>query len=560
MYDLVIRDGLVADGSGQPAFQADVALNGDKIAAIGKVTEKGRQEIDAEGLVVSPGFIDLHTHYDAQYTWDPYATSSIWHGVTTTIIGNCGFAIAPCKPEHRETAMRTLVHVEGMSFNAMSQGIQWDFETFPEYLAALDAARPALNIGAFVGHSALRLWVMGESAQHRAATEAEVAQMADMTRQAMAAGAIGLGTSTAEAHNGVGGLPVASRLAEFSEMRALAVAMGESGKGIFQITTGGGTSLEQLREISQQSGRPLCWAAFFHRDDNPQATTVRLAQTEKFRAEGMEIVPQVSCRPLTMDFTLHYPYPFEGIPAWKQVMARPQAEWDQVYREESFRNALKDDLANQRYSVFRGRWDLVQVLKGNSTKAQACVGHNIGELAAELRRDPVDVMLDLALEDDLQTEFVAGLMNIDEEAVGKLISHPDTVISLSDAGAHISLLCDAGYTSTLLGKWVREKGVMSMEEAVRRVTSAPARLYRIPKRGLLREGYFADLAVFDPATIHAKPNEWAHDLPGGEARFIARAEGVHHSIVNGVPVLRNGEVLEMEAARRPGTMLRDYDS
>ena len=489
MIDLVIRGGTVIDGSGAPPRVADVAVLAGRISAVGDVGGRGRREVDASGLCVCPGFIDLHTHYDAQYTWDPYATSSIWHGVTTTVIGNCGFAIAPCRPQDREVTLRTLVKVEGMSLKAMQVGITWEFETFPAYLDALERRNPSLNVAALLGHSAVRQWVMGRAAQQRRATGDEVAQMAGLVREAMAAGAIGLGTSTAEAHVGDGGLPVPSRLADLDELKALTRAMGAGGHGLLEITVGSTTTLDDLRDIHRESGRPVVWAAFFHRDDRPEETTERLARTEAFHREGVDVRPQVSCRPLTMDFTMRNPYPFEGMAAWRRVSARPESERATVYADPSFREELRAELAARRFAVFRGRWDLVQVLKVGRPEHRAWLGKSIARVAEETGKDVVDAWLDLALADDLETEFLAGLMNADDEAVGDLITHPRTLVSLSDAGAHLSLLCDAGYSTTLLGKWVRQKQRLSLEAAVRRLTWDPARAYRIPERGLLAPGY-----------------------------------------------------------------------
>jgi len=560
MIDLVIRGGTVIDGSGAPRRVADVAVLAGRISAVGAVGGRGGREVDASGLCVCPGFIDLHTHYDAQYTWDPYATSSIWHGVTTTVIGNCGFAIAPCRPQDREVTLRTLVKVEGMSLKAMQAGITWEFETFPAYLDALERRNPSLNVAALLGHSAVRQWVMGRAAQQRGATGDEVAQMAGLVREAMAAGAIGLGSSTAEAHVGDGGLPVPSRLADLDELKALTRAMGAGGRGLLEITVGATTTLDDLRDIHRESGRPVVWAAFFHRDDRPEETTERLARTEAFHREGVDVRPQVSCRPLTMDFTMRNPYPFEGMAAWRRVSARPESERATVYADPSFRDELRAELAARRFAVFRGRWDLVQVLKVGRPEHRAWLGKTIARIAEETGKDVVDAWLDLALADDLETEFLAGLMNADDEAVGDLITHPRTLVSLSDAGAHLSLLCDAGYSTTLLGKWVRQKQRLSLEAAVRRLTWDPARAYRIPERGLLAPGYWADLVAFDPDTVDALPAEWVHDLPAGEPRFVSRARGIAWSLVNGVPVLEHGEIVERPAGARPGRVLRAFES
>lgn len=558
MHEVVIRGGTVVDGTGRPGVLADVAIEGGRIVALGRIGGRGREELDARDKVVAPGFIDVHTHYDAQYLWDPYATSSIWHGVTTTVIGNCGFAIAPCRPEHRDAVVRTLVNVEGMSLKAMQSGIRWGFETFPQYLDFLDECRPALNLGAFVPHSTVRTWVMGKDAQRRAASEAEIAQMETLVREAMAAGAIGFASSTLEAHNGEGGMPVPSRLASFDELLRLNRAMGQTGRGVFEITVGAKTSLEQLAQISRASGRPAVGAAFMHREDMPHETFAALEKVEACQREGVELRLQVSCRPVTMDFNIGNPYCFGGFDVWDALFKRPKSEWPAAFADAAFRQSFRDNLKRRHLAPFRGRWDLLRVLKVARPENRACEGLTVPELARRMGRDEVDAVLDLALSDDLATELAGGLMNTDDEVVGQLITHPRTLVSLSDAGAHLHLFCDAGYTGTLLGKWVREKRRLSLEEAVRRVTSDPADLYRIPGRGRLQPGAWADVVIFDPDQVDAMPLEWVRDLPGGEGRFVSKARGVFHSLVNGVQVLRNGEIVARPAAERPGQVLRTF--
>jgi N-acyl-D-aspartate/D-glutamate deacylase len=400
---------------------------------------------------------------------------------------------------------------------------------------------------------------MGKGSQERKATADEVRQMCDLVREAMAAGALGIGSSTAEAHVGEGGLPVPSRLGDLDEILALTRAMGESGKGLFEITVGSGTSMADLERVFRESGRPVVWAAFFQRDDRPEYTAERLATTEVFSRAGVDVKPQISCRPLTMDFTMANPYPFEGMGAWKRVHAAPEAERARVYADPAFRAAIKDDLAAKRFVVFRDRWDLVQILRVGRPELKGLVGRTLADVATEQRKDPVDAWLDLVLEDDLQTEFLAGLLNTNDEVVGDMIAHPDTLISLSDAGAHLSLMCDAGYSSTLLGKWVRDRRRISLETAIKRLTHDQARAYRIPQRGFLRPGYCADVVILDPATVDAAPLEWVTDLPAGEGRFICRARGIETSLVNGVPVLERGQVVERAAGSRPGRILRDFD-
>jgi N-acyl-D-aspartate/D-glutamate deacylase len=446
-----------------------------------------------------------------------------------------------------------------MSLTAMHAGITWGFETFPQYLDHLERCNPSLNVAALLGHSSVRRWVMGEDCQHRAATDEELAAMSRLVREAMAAGAIGFASSTADAHVGDGGLPVPSRLAEPGELTALTRAMGERGHGIFEITVGARTSMEDLRDIHRASGRPVVWAALFHREDRPEYTTERLARTDAFHREGVDVRPQVSCRPLTMDFTMDNPYPFEGMQAWRRVSARPSSERPRVYADPGFRSELRTELAARRYAVFRGRWDLVQVLKVGTPELEPHVGKSVAQVAGETGKDPVDAWLDLVLADDLKTEFLAGLMNSDDAAVGQLITHPLTLVSLSDAGAHLSLLCDAGYSTTLLGRWVREKQRLSLEEAVRRLTSDPARAYRIPERGVLAPGSWADVVIFDPDAVDAERPVWVNDLPAGEGRFISRARGIVMSLVNGVPVLERGQIVERSPGARPGQVLRTFE-
>jgi N-acyl-D-aspartate/D-glutamate deacylase len=304
----------------------------------------------------------------------------------------------------------------------------------------------------------------------------------------------------------------------------------------------------------------VIWAAFFQRDDRPEYVPERLAATEAFHRDGVEVLPQVSCRPLTMDFTMRNPYPFEGMPVWRRVMGEPESAWLGVFASASFRAALKADLDAKRFAVFRGRWDLVQVLRVTRPEHKALEGLSLADLAQRTGKHPVDAWLDLVTADGLDVEFLAGLLNTDEEVVGDLIVHPLTLITLSDAGAHLSLMCDAGYSSTLLGKWVRGLGRLSLEAAVKRLTDDPARAYRIPGRGRLEAGYWADVTIFDPATVDAQPVEWVRDLPADEPRFVCRARGVEWSLVNGQPVLERGRVVERAVGARPGQVLRTFDS
>ncbi|HET8577427.1 MAG TPA: amidohydrolase family protein [Methylomirabilota bacterium] len=560
-HELVIKGGLVVDGAGSPPREADVAISVHRIVAVapGLDTAGAGRVIDARGLVVAPGFVDVHTHYDAQVCWDPLLTCSSWHGVTTAVIGNCGFAIAPCHKEDRGTAMRTLVHVEGMSLTAMEEGIRWEFETFPEYLDAIQRFGVGVNVAAFLGHSALRLYVMGREASDRAATAREVEVMKKLVREAMGAGAIGFASSTAEPHIGEAGKPVPSRLAEFDELLALVLAMAESRRGVFMMTVGAKTSMDDLKRLARESSRPVIWAALFHQNDKPERTWRALAWADEAAAEGLTVRPQISCRPLIMDFSLRNPYPFEGLPSWQQVLPRPQSEWKQIYASRAFREALKADLAPPgKQRLFHGRWDEVRLVGTRLAEHRPWDGKSVAEIAQIQGKDPVDAFLDLAVAENLDAEYTVSLMNTDDDALAKMLCHERTLVSLSDAGAHQSLLCDAGYSSTLLAKWVREKRVLTLEEAVRRLTSEPAELYRIPHRGRLAPGYFADLAIFDADKIRALPPERVHDMPAGEPRFISRCEGMKTVIVNGSVLIEDGAPA-LKSGPWPGRLLRRFD-
>jgi N-acyl-D-amino-acid deacylase len=560
-YELVVKGGLVVDGTGAPPREADVAASVHRIVSVAPNLDAtgAHRVIDARGLVVAPGFVDVHTHYDAQICWDPLLSCSSWHGVTTAVMGNCGFAIAPCHKEDRGTAMRTLVHVEGMSLKAMEEGIRWEFETFPDYLDTVQRFGTGVNVAAFLGHSALRLYVMGRDASDRAATAREVEAMKKLVREAMAAGAIGFASSTAEPHIGDGGKPVPSRLAEFDELLALVLAMSESRRGVFMMTVGAKTKMDHLKRLARESGRPVIWAALFHQTDQPERTWRALAWTEEAAAEGLTVRPQISCRPLIMDFSLRNPYPFEGLPSWQKVLPRPQSEWKGVYASREFREALKHDLTPQgKQRLFHGRWEEVRVIGTRLAEYRALEGKTVAEIARLQEKDAVDAFLDLGIAEDLDTAYTVALMNTDDEALTRMLRHGHTLVSLSDAGAHLSLLCDAGYSSTLLGKWVREKKVLALEEAVRRLTSEPADLYRIPNRGRLAPGYFADLAIFDAGKIGALPPEKVYDMPAGEPRFISRCEGMKAVVVNGAVLIEDGAPV-VKSAPWPGRLLRRFE-
>ena len=535
MNDLLIRGATVFDGSGAPAQATEVAVKEGRIVAMGPdLPRDAAKVIDAQGLALMPGIIDSHTHFDAQITWDPCVRPSPALGVTTAVIGNCGFAIAPCKPQDRERTMRNLTQVEGMSLDVLRQGVRWDFETFPQYLNQLQAQGSAVNIAAYVGHSSVRTYVMGEEATQRQATPQELQHMAALVREAMSVGAIGLASSTSPAHNGEAGTPMPSRLASDEEHLELIKAMGHQGRGVYMVTKGGQMPVPFLEEMSAASGRPVMIAALLHNSTNGGAVFKDLDAIRAANERGRPLVGQVSCCPLTMDFTLASPYPVEGLQAWKPALGLTGPALMQVLASPSFRDAVRAELSQPAvFRLFNGEWDKVNVVEVAQAAHASMEQRSIAELAAAQGADPLDVMLDLALREDLQTVFTAQLLNSDEEAVARLLNHPHSLVSLSDAGAHLTFFNDAGFGLHLMGHWVRDRGVMSLPQAVRKLTHQSAELFGFKDRGLLKVGHAADLLLFDPATVGRGPKRRVFDLPGGAPRLHTDALGVHGVWVNG---------------------------
>jgi N-acyl-D-aspartate/D-glutamate deacylase len=532
---LLIRHAQLYDGTGAEPAVRDLRVRDGLIAEIGTdLRPDGEPLVDADGLALMPGIVDSHTHFDAQLTWDPFVRPSPALGVTTAVIGNCGFAIAPCRPADREITMRNLVQVEGMSLEVLRRGIDWSFETFPEYLALLRRKGSAVNLAAYVGHSSVRTWVMGDAATERAATEAEIAAMAAVVRDAMAAGAVGFASSTSPAHNGEGGTPMPSRLASDAEMMALTCAMGEAGRGVYMVTKGGQMPVPFLEELSARSGRPVMVAALLHNGTNPQAVFRDLDAISAANTRGRRLIGQVSCCPLSMDFTLASPYPVEGLASWKPALGASGEALRRVLADPSFRASVRAELASPAtFRLFNGEWDKVQVTEVADPAHAGLEQRTLAAIARESGRDPLDAFLDLALAEDLRTVFTALLLNSDEEAVGRMLVHPHALVSLSDAGAHLTFFNDAGFGLHLMGHWARERGALGMADAVRRLTAQPAAVFGMTDRGRIAPGLAADLLLFDPARVGRGPKRRVFDLPGGAPRLTTDALGVHGVWVNG---------------------------
>ncbi len=556
MHDLVIKNAQICDGLGNPVLPGSLAIAGGRIAAVGDDVGPGRQVIDADGLVLAPGIIDTHTHYDAQITWDPKVDPSPAHGVTTVVIGNCGFTIAPCKPEDRDLTMRNLVRVEGMAIEALRAGIDWSFESVPEYLQMLERRGMGPNVAAFVGHSSVRTYVMGEDAPRRAASEEEIQRMVSIVREAMISGAVGFATSTSPSHNGASGEPMPSRLADKREMDALVNVLGEVGRGVFMLTKGGGTSVDYLESLAAASGRPVVIAALLHNSTRPGAVFDDLAEIANAQSRGRRLFGQVSCCPLTMEFTLEAPYPFEGIASWRPAMDAGD-RLQSLLKSPEFRARVRKDLEQPiAVRLFNGEWDKLKVVEVATSKNRHLEGKSVKAAAEEAGVDPLDWILDLSLEEELKTTFAAVLLNSDERAVAKLLTDPFSSIALSDAGAHLTFFCDAGFGLHLLGHWVRRQGIMPLEEAVRRLTSQSAEIFGLRDRGRLTQGAFADLLLFDPENVDRSPTRRVFDLPGGARRLTTDAVGVHGVWVNGSRIVNESGVCA--DGLLPGMLLREF--
>ncbi|HEY5636883.1 MAG TPA: amidohydrolase family protein [Burkholderiales bacterium] len=547
MHDLLIRGASLIDGTGAPAKTADLAVTDGRIAAIGSITGAAKRTVDADGLALAPGIIDIHTHYDAQVTWDPTLSPSPALGVTTAVLGNCGFGIAPCPASQRQTVVRNLSVVEGMDLDALLKGTRWDFETFPEYMAMLRRAQPYANVAVLAQHSTIRSAVMGEAASTRAeATAEELAQMRAQVRTAMDAGAIGFASSFSPNHGGWAGRPMPSTIAPESELRALAGTLGDLGRGIFVMATGSRASPEVMESIAADTGRPafMVTVLTMHNAADPGKAITYYERCAEARARGHEVYIHTTCQPLSFDFTLGDPYLLLSHDAFNRVTAADKSEWTKIYRDPAFRARFRENLKNPKPGIlFYGDWSKMEL-----------EGVPLTEIALREQRDPLDVFFDLPLDQSL----VAKLFQNDDAAVAPLLKHEQGVVALSDAGAHLIYFCDAGFGLHFLQHWVRELGTFTLEEGVRRLTGDPAAKYRIPGRGRLAEGMAADLLLFDPAKVGISKLERVRDLPGGGSRMIRHAEGVAGTWVNGVQVFDGKAMLSLEAG--PGQVLDRFDA
>lgn len=565
-FDLLIRNGTLVDGSGTPRYRADVGVKQGQIAEIGRIRGPANETIDAEGMIVAPGFIDGHTHMDAQVAWDPAGTCSCWHGVTSVVMGNCGFALAPCKPEAREWFAECLEAVEDIPKGAMVAGIDWRWETFPEYLAAVESFPKAINYAAYIGHSALRMYAMGERALDREADEDDLELMAGLVQEALRAGAVGLSSSRATTHIRPDGGPVASRIGNWAEIAHLVHAMAELNAGIFQVgpdVSGGeaqGACLDELAKIAVSSRRPLMLGVLSTRQgDNPNPLEFQFEWMDRVAAEGGRVLGQATTRSINAMFSLKSYLPFDALPVWRDVRGLPVVEQQARFRDPDTRASLvaaeagmqprgnefqgggaattnprKPDYANL-FPMFDVNWD----------------EPSIEELARTSDRNPVEVMLDLMAENE-DLLFFQPLVNETPDEVRRMLKNPRSLATFSDSGAHVCQEMGSSLQTHLLSYWVRSKQAFTLEEAVKMLTFDNASAWEMHDRGLLRPGFAADIVVFDEATVRPRLPTVQHDLPGGARRLVQKADGFAATVVNGAVTLRDGE----PTGAHPGRLIR----
>jgi len=558
MNDLVIRGALIVDGFGSEPAIGDVAVRDGVITAVCQPGLTAAEVVDAEGLVLAPGIVDIHTHYDAQLTWDASASPSPQMGVTTVVVGNCGFGLAPCHPEHRNLTLKNLTKVEGMPLDALLSGVNWEFETFTDYLDVLVDRGVVPNVAALANHSCIRTYVMGIDASQRRATPGEIKAIGGLLRDAMEAGAIGLGTSTLESHNGEGGVPMPSRFACDDEFREFARVLGELGRGVFQITKGAATSIEFIEELSALSGRPVQVCPMLQDPGHPADVFDCMDAYAAATSRGRELYGQVTPFPEIMDFNLREPYPLESLSSWQPAMA---ASCDEdrmaVFRDLGFREQVKSELkiAGAPFR-FSNQWNTMTIQSKGPSERRVLDKRSIAEMAQAQDKHPLDYMLDLALSERLETNFTVGMFNAEEDEVTRLLMHERACIGLGDAGAHLTFFCQAGTGLYLLQRFVRERGDLTLQDAIYRLTRQPADAMRIAGRGRITVGAHADLFLFDADTVGIGERCMVDDLPGGLERVHTPPLGIHGVWVNGQRVVDASGSLVQQI--QPGSVLRQF--
>jgi len=554
-HDLLIRNGLIVDGTGAPAARGDVAVTAGRITAVGTTDAPAKHVIDADGLVVSPGFFDPHTHYDAQISWDRLLESSAEHGVTSVVMGNCGVGVAPCRPQSRDLLIDDLVTVEGIDREVLATGIEWGWESFPDYIAAAEQAGSGLNRGFLVPLAPLRTYVLGEAAADRAATAAETQAMTALLGDAMAAGALGFSGTAMLTHIGHHGKPLAARLASRDELAACCGVLKSMGRGVIEYALTkkyanlGEDEQELLEFLMDHSGRPVTWLSLHNLVEKPNAIGQILDRIEPLIRRGCR--PQILTRPMLYEMNLRRPFQFGEISAAKPLFDASFERQLELYADPAFREAFKAELRlGRKWTTLAHNATVAHVVNPELRQYE---GRTVGEIGAETVRDPNDVLFDIAVADRLEVKFVVPRANTDLPRLKEVLGDSRTLIGLSDAGAHLDMLCEASYTTWLLGHWVREERALTLEHAVKRITSEPAQFFGFHDRGRLAPGAAADIVLFDAERIGspARPT-MVHDLPAGGGRLRCAAQGIERVIVNGVELYRQGR----HTGAFPGQVLR----
>jgi len=560
MFDLLIKDAEIHAGLGSAPVRANLWTENGRVAGIGTEAPEARDVIDAGGRALMPGFVDLHTHFDAQITWDRTCSPSPSLGVTTCVMGNCGFGIVPSPPAVRDTIMKNLSVVEGMDLDALRAGIDWQFESFADYMGALERIGPYPNVAVLVGHSAVRTAVMqGDAWVRETPTDDELAAMRTMVTDALDHGAIGFASSYSLNHSGYDGIPMPSTISSVDEFSHLAGTLADAGRGIVQIAAGAKANVAAMEPIVAEIGRPmfLTTGAAMYDSSDPARAMGWFEDCARAHERGHELYIQIPCQPLSFDFTMANAYPFYSHAAFSDIKAYDADALTEVFKDTGFRDRLRGDLKDPVVgTIFKGTWDQVVIAAAARNENARLENRTIADLAAEQSADPLDVMLDLALSENLETAFLGKFLNVGDDGVGELLRHDRGVVSLSDAGAHLIYMCDAGYGLHLLSHWVRDLGAFTLAEGIRRLTSHPADLYGIKERGRLAPGAHADMVLFDPATIGVSAPERITDLPAGGARTVRHPVGVDGVWINGTPVFDGNAMIDHP--RGPGQVLREF--
>jgi N-acyl-D-amino-acid deacylase len=558
-YDILIKNGRIVDGSGGPSYRGDVGIKDGKIVEIGKLSGPATRTVDAEGQVVAPGFIDNHCHYDAQVTWDPLCSFSCDHGATTVIFGNCSLSLAPVKKDRKQQRRLNefLSYVEAIPMEVLDT-LEFTWETFPQYLDEMDR-NLGVNIGNLIGHTAVRHYVMADDCQKRTATDDEIRQMQGLVREGLKAGALGLSVSRNQGHFDPQGVHIPAIWADEKEIFALGDVLKELGTGLIQSGGGNGAEMKDalMSRISEATGRTVVYNNLGQTMRRPGQWQKQMEQVNATTAKGIRAFPMCTPNRITDYFKMRNTQTFRGMAVWHPICLSSPEDQLKAYADPEVRKKLHDEAIEFKNGPAIGIcstwWDYMVVQTAVLEKNKWMEGKTLGQIAKEQGKGIIDCLCDLTVEENLDTEWLHGENNVDDEAVAKILTYPNAVIGLSDGGAHVQFQSGFGFSTRLLSEWVREKKVMSLEQAVRRLTFESASIFGLYDRGLLRPGMVADIVIFDPDTVKPLPLEVLHDFPTGAKRIKEPAQGVHMTIVNGQVLMEDGK----HSGNLPGRVLRN---